>query len=194
MTETIPKSSIFTVDQCLEFEGMKSEKLQYFLISSLKRINELETQLLKSRTETTDARNEVASLRLEIIESRRTPETKDSPSSSCANADDDASVYATDDDCEMPPQQQIYQYRKPTTLPPCGPVSSQMAPYSARVEKAIDSVATSLINPDANTPPRDFLYKFVCRIFDGGDLYYGYIVAFNRMLFQVSCRRYSRLD
>ena len=191
MTDMTSKSSIFTLDQCLEFEGMKSEKLQFFLINSLKRIDELEVQLKKSRSETADARNELATLRSEMIESRRMPEARDSPSSSCANADDDASVYATDDDCEMPPRQQIFEYRRQPVLPPPGPVSCQMMPYSARVEKAIDSVATSLINPDANTPPRDFLFKFVCRIFDGGDLYYGYIVAFNRMLFQVSCRLWT---
>lgn len=181
---TIQDMQISTAER-LEFEAIKSEKLQYFLINSLKTINDLETQLKESRIETIAARNEVNFLKLEANANKRKITSKTFPSSSSSlQPNTDTADYSSDDD-EMPLKQKHVQQRKFVPVPPCSAAASQMMPFNSRVEKAIDSVAESLVNPHANTPPKSFLFKFVCRIFDGGDLYYGYIVAFNRMHFQV---------
>jgi hypothetical protein len=179
---TIQDMHISTAER-LEFEAIKSEKLQYFLVNSLKTINDLENQLRESRIETIAARNEVNFLKLEANANKRKMTSKTFPSSSSVQPNTDTADYSSDDE-EMPPKQKHIQQRKFVPVPSCS-AASQMMPFNSRVEKAIDSVAESLVNPHANTPPKSFLFKFVCRIFDGGDLYYGYIVAFNRLHFQV---------
>jgi hypothetical protein len=193
MSETILNTLKFTTAQCLEFEGSKNEKLQYFLVNSLRTISDLEAQLKESRIDTIAARNEVNFLKSEMSANKRKPGTKTFPSSSSSTAhqSQESGMYGGDDDEEIIIEQRPKQRRKSAPLqspplPSCAALASQMMPFSTRVERAIDSVATSLINPHENTPPKTFLFKFVCRIFDGGDLYYGYIVAYEKFHFQVN--------
>ena len=183
MSETILNAVSFTSDECLEFERTKSEKLQYFLVNSIKTISELEGQLKESRVEAIAARNEISFLKLELESHKRKFSPQQVPSSSSSVSQ----KYVGDSDFSDTTikQKQIQRQKTvPTSTSPAA-VYSRMMPFSSRVEKAIDSVSTSLINPHVNIPPKEFLHKFVCRIFDGGDLYYGYLVAYERQHFQV---------
>ena len=190
MSETILNGLNFTDADCLEFERSKSEKLQYFLVNSIKTINDLEDQLKESRVETIAARNEVSYLKLEIETNKRkfsyqqAPSSSSSPSSS-SPAPKNNMLRHNNESPSMPKQIQRQKTVPTSTSTSPAAFFTRMMPFSSRVEKAIDSVATSLVNPHIDIPPKNFVFKFVCRIFDGGDLYYGYLVAYDRQHFQV---------
>lgn len=183
MSEAILNAVSFTDDECLEFERTKSEKLQYFLVNSIKTVNELEGQLKESRLEVIAARNEISFLKLELESHKRKFSHQQVPSSSSSATQ---KYVGNNDFSDTTAKQKQIQRQKtvPASTSPAA-VFSKMIPFSSRVEKAIDMVSTSLTNPNVNIPPKDFLHKFVCRIFDGGDLYYGYLIAYDRQHFQV---------
>jgi hypothetical protein len=55
-----------------------------------------------------------------------------------------------------------------------------------KIEKAIETVAPALVTVDPDTAPRDLLNRFVCRIFNDGELYYGYLVSYHKGYYQAS--------
>jgi hypothetical protein len=180
------ESTKFTTEECLKFERIKNEKLQYFLVNSVKMTNELEVQLMNARRELKVARDELNAHITEVASSstkyRQEKFEKESETSEDSEEEDI-------DQSSNKKRKQIQQERRKGNKSSASKTLKSydtIRPINSRVEVAIESVKTALSNPHINTPARDFLFKFVCRIFDGGDVFYGYLVSYNRLHFQVS--------
>lgn len=189
-------ATAFTTEECLNFERKKNEKLQYFLVNSVKMISELEAQLVKARKELTVARHDANSSLDELnLQKKKFVSSKSIPrrEKNVKDIDEESSEYSDEEDIDQSSMNkkrkqthQEQQKAKNSSASKALVSYNTIRPINSRVEQAIESVSTALSNPHINTPARDFLFKFVCRIFDGGDVFYGYLVSYNRLHFQVS--------
>jgi hypothetical protein len=181
-------STKFTTEECLKFERIKNEKLQYYLINSVKMSNELEIQLTNARRELKVARDELNTQKKKLgsSSSNRREERIEKESNSETSDSEEEDIDQSSTNKKRKQAQEEQQKGRKASASKTLKAYDSIRPINSRVEMAINSVATALSNPHINTPARDFLFKFVCRIFDGGDVFYGYLVSYNRLHFQVS--------
>jgi hypothetical protein len=180
------ESTKFTTEECLKFERIKNEKLQYFLVNSVKMTNELEIQLMNARRELKVARDELNAHKTEVVLSSKYRQEKIEKEIETSEDSEEEDIDQSSTNKKRKQTQQERRKGSKSTASKTVKSYDAIRPINSRVEIAIESVKTALSNPHINTPARDFLFKFVCRIFDGGDVFYGYLVSYNRLHFQVS--------